>query len=220
MSAIVCPEFDIIFSVPDLPPCVFAWLDASSLALAACVCRAWRDAARKARGTASAFRLTFREILRAPQTLIWAIENLGDRKLPEALRAIVCEAAAGIGDLELLRWARTNGYEWNEDSVCAEAAENGHLGIIQWVLETGTRSGRQLCANAAASGNLKIIQWARENGFAWDQRFCVYASQNGHLDVLQWLRANGCPWDRNECWIQAEYCGHKAVVAWIKIQSE
>jgi hypothetical protein len=296
-------SFEILYRVSDVVRIIFGRLDSSSLALAACTCRAWRDAARVVRGPGTKFRLQFSELLGArPAALIWAVEHLNSRRLPDKLRATVCaraarggcleivqwarngnygswdwrvcveaargghleiiqwarrngcewnwlvcanaargghfellkwardngcawnqsvcEGAAAAGHLEMLQWARTNGCEWNEDRVCAEAAENGHLGILQWMLEAGARRGWQLCAHAAMSGNLKVIQWARENGFAWDRHVCVYAARNGHLEVLQWLRANGCPWDQNECWTEAEYCGHRAIAAWIKTQSE
>jgi hypothetical protein len=38
--------------------------------------------------------------------------------------------------LEVLKWARENGCEWNAD-VCANAALNGHLEVLKWARENG-----------------------------------------------------------------------------------
>ena len=35
------------------------------------------------------------------------------------------------GHLEVLKWARSNGCEWNS-WTCASAAENGHLEVLKW----------------------------------------------------------------------------------------
>ena len=51
------------------------------------------------------------------------------------------------------------------------------------------------CANAAQGGHLEVLQWVHENGCPWDEDTCWCAAQGGHLEALQWLRANGCPWD-------------------------
>ena len=54
--------------------------------------------------------------------------------------AVVCEAAALGGHLEILRWARQHGFEW----------------------------GVRTSSRAAAGGHLKVLKWLRENGCPWD----------------------------------------------------
>ena len=56
-----------------------------------------------------------------------------------------------------------------------------------------------LQADAAQGGHLEVLQWARANGAPWDAMTCRYAALCGHLEVLQWARANGCPWDEMTC---------------------
>ena len=79
-----------------------------------------------------------------------------------------------MGRLEVLQWARANGWEW--DGV-------------------GVRH-RQTCYRAAEGGHLEVLQWARANGCPWDALTCCYAARGGHLEVLQWARANGCLWSK------------------------
>lgn len=47
------------------------------------------------------------------------------------------------------------------------------------------------CSQAAEGGHLHVLQWLRENGCPWSEWTCAYAAYGGHLHVLRWLRANG-----------------------------
>ena len=59
--------------------------------------------------------------------------------------------------------------QYNDDSrVCSEAAENGHLDVLQWA-----RTQDPPCA--------------------WDVGVCRYAAGDGHLDVIEWLRTQNLP---------------------------
>ena len=44
-----------------------------------------------------------------------------------------CAYAARGGFLEILKWARLNGYNWDY-LTCAYAARNGHLEVLNWVV--------------------------------------------------------------------------------------
>ena len=43
----------------------------------------------------------------------------------------VCDIAASNGWLDLLKWARQNGCEW-DSWTCSCAAENGHCEVLKW----------------------------------------------------------------------------------------
>ena len=103
----------------------------------------------------------------------------------------LCNMAAKDGHLEVLKWARENGCEWNSNT-CANAAENGHLEVLKWARENGCEWNSNTCAYAAQNGHLEVLKWARENGCKWNSETCTYAAQNGHLEVLKWARENGC----------------------------
>jgi hypothetical protein len=49
--------------------------------------------------------------------------------------------------------------------------------------------------DAAECGHLEVLQWARANGCLWNDMTCANAAKGGHPDTLKWLRAGGCPWD-------------------------
>jgi hypothetical protein len=121
------------------------------------------------------------------------------------LSAELLTRTARLGQLEQLRCLRAHGCKWEpcergRESPCANAAEDGHLSVLQWARADGCPWDTRTCANAAEGGHLAVLQWARANGCPWDGRTCAAAAKGGHLSVLQWARANGCPWARtNGC---------------------
>ena len=130
------------------------------------------------------------------------------------LENTLCEKAAYYGNLRLLKWARKNGYPWNE-STCAEAALTGCLEILKWARENGCPWNIMVCKHAACNGRLEILKWARENGCPWDETICSYAAAYGYLDVLKWARENGCPWNKRTL-EYAEMAKHSDIIKWCK----
>ena len=47
----------------------------------------------------------------------------------------ICRIAAQNGWLDLLKWARKNGCDW-DSYTCNYAAENGHLEILKWARDS------------------------------------------------------------------------------------
>ena len=133
---------------------------------------------------------------------------------PSARRYIVCANAAGDGHLKVLQWARENGCEWNEET-CRAAAAGGHLEVLQWARENGCEWDRFTCAGAARGGHLEVLRWARENGCGWDRNTCASAARGGQLEVLRWARENGCGWDWNTC-AEAARGGYLEVLRWAR----
>ncbi|CAB9506173.1 ankyrin repeat protein [Seminavis robusta] len=125
-----------------------------------------------------------------------------------------CAAAAGNGNLKMLQWLREHGCPWDE-SACADAALNGHLGVLQWLRENGCPWSALTCATAAEGGHLEILKWARENGCSLNAWTCLRAAKNGHLEILQWSRENGCPWSEWTCAGAAEN-GHLEIISGLR----
>ncbi|HEV7735865.1 MAG TPA: hypothetical protein VGO47_00590, partial [Chlamydiales bacterium] len=142
----------------------------------------------------------------------WALPRLSASNMAK-LGPKICAEAAREGRLEILQWARANGCPWDE-STCANAARNGYLEILQWARANSCPWDKGTCADAA-QGHLEVLKWARANGGPWDEMTCSQAALSGHLEVLQWARANGCPWDTNTC-SQAARGGHLEVLQWAR----
>jgi hypothetical protein len=46
---------------------------------------------------------------------------------------------------------------------------------------------------AAREGHLHVLQWLIEDGAAWDSRVISCAEEGGYDYVVEWARENGCP---------------------------
>jgi hypothetical protein len=115
----------------------------------------------------------------------------------------VCDYAASLGSVRLLKWARVNNLAWSRQT-CNYAAENGHLPALKYLHENGCPWGLDVCSDAAHHGHLPVLKYLHENGCPWDGMTCYYAAHHGHLPALKYLHENGCPWDRNTYWYAAD----------------
>ena len=90
--------------------------------------------------------------------------------LGEAANWVVCEDAAQLGSVRLLKWAREH---------------NNHA----WSART--------CSNAANGGHLPALQYLHENECPWNWYTCYWAAQGKHWDCLQYAVDNKCPdWEK------------------------
>jgi len=77
----------------------------------------------------------------------------------------ICENAAGKGYLQVIKWARDNGFPWDEHT----------------------------CSIAAFKGHLDVLKWCRKNECHWDEYTHYCALKENHLKMLTWCIKNGCP---------------------------
>ena len=54
---------------------------------------------------------------------------------------------------------------------------NGHLEVLKWARENGCDWDSNTCSYAAENGHLEVLKWARENGCEWDSDTCAYAAR-------------------------------------------
>ncbi|SPN79839.1 Ankyrin repeat-containing protein [Brazilian cedratvirus IHUMI] len=128
----------------------------------------------------------------------------------------MCSDLAHGGDLEFLKWARSEGCPWGED-FCSNAAFSGHLQLLQWAVENGHSLDTWICSSAAEGGQLEVLQWAHSQGCFWDSNTCFRAAHKGHLEVLKWLHQNGCPWTSGVCSAAAAE-GYLEILQWARSQ--
>jgi Ankyrin repeats (many copies) len=133
------------------------------------------------------------------------------RKLPVD-HGDTCEGAAASGNLDVLEWCRSNGFEFYVMYCLTSAAQNGHLNVVKWCQKMGCFWHERICIAAAQNGHLEVLKWCRENGCPWDEQACTAAASNGHVDVLKWLFENECPWYSRTCCIVVARNGHLRVV--------
>lgn len=125
----------------------------------------------------------------AKEVLEWAFieEKLG-------IDRWVCAAAAGKGDLDVLKWLRTLGAPWDAHTT-GFAAAHGHLDVLRWAVDNGCElRGHAFYGEAAEGGHLECMKF----GFARmsaRRRFegldlaKTYAEDEGHDDVIRWIES-------------------------------
>jgi hypothetical protein len=100
-------------------------------------------------------------------------------------------ARAACGDLQGLQWLLSSGCAWDV-RVCSNAAQSGHLALLQWARQQDPPCpwNKSTCSAAAAGGQLAVLQWVRQQSLPchWDEECCSSAAKAGHLKVLQWAR--------------------------------
>jgi len=118
-------------------------------------------------------------------------QEVGDR----VWNGRVGAAAVKGGHADVLKWLRSVDRPWGQ-GLCDEAAENGDLEMLMWLVESGYALDENgcCCGRAAAGGHLHVLKWLRERECTWDCVTMIGAAQGGHIDVLEWAHANGCPW--------------------------
>jgi hypothetical protein len=82
--------------------------------------------------------------------------------------------------------------------VCAAAAHNSHLSVLQYLHEHGCPFDVQTCWSAVQGGNVQIIHYLIEHSLANAAVNMMYtllfAGANSQLAVAQWLRERGAEW--------------------------
>lgn len=110
----------------------------------------------------------------------------------------LCGVAAAKGNLEVLKFAHENGYEFDV-WTCAEAAANGHLSCLKFAHETGCPWDVKTMHGAAVKGHLDCLAYACERGCSWYPFFLgttADVAAAGQLECLKYLHEHGCLWHK------------------------
>jgi hypothetical protein len=129
------------------------------------------------------------------------------------------------GNLEMLKFLRSNGVEFDDvHKCCAVAAFGGKLHILKWLISVlpGMSFVRtldfkiRLTESAASGGSVKVLKFLDARGFLSKDAYdaCRCAAMNGHLDVLKFLHSKGCKFDIRGCASCAASRGHTMVKEW------
>ena len=149
------------------------------------VSKLWRDASRPAAAYPLRFDFDFEfphlhSALRTPQ-IIAMMDNDEALSLPyERVVGLLGEAAEQYGT----RMVKL---------VCDYAAELGSVRLLKWARENNLHWSTQTCCCAANKGHLPALKYLHENGCPWDWDTSMYAAAHKHWDCLQYAVDNKCP---------------------------
>ncbi len=103
----------------------------------------------------------------------------------------VSEVSAEEGHLHVLQWIVDNEYPLDELTF---SAATDHLNVLEWLYDRDCPRDEQVCSTAATRGNLEAIIWARSKGFPWDEWTYINAKESDNTTIIEWLYANDYPW--------------------------
>jgi hypothetical protein len=89
------------------------------------------------------------------------------------------EDAHKLGCLSTLKHLHLQGRLKHKQLLCAAAAGAGQLVMLRWVHANGCPWDEYKCAYAAGFGHLEMLQWSRANGCPWDSSTSVKATELG-----------------------------------------
>ena len=92
------------------------------------------------------------------------------------------------GHLEVLKWARANGCEWDE-WICYAAARGGHLEVLKWAKANGCPYDAAACKQAANHGLQGFMEFPGEAA----PHPIPKISEAAHKAITEWITANPVP---------------------------
>lgn len=102
-----------------------------------------------------------------------------------------CDLASQFGNLEILRCAHSNGYDWTTET-CQKAAEFGQLDCLIYLHENGCPWDYMTCSLAASENHLNCLMYAHQNNCPWDYFTFYSAVASENLDIVKYVHLNGC----------------------------
>ncbi|GAM20435.1 hypothetical protein SAMD00019534_036100 [Acytostelium subglobosum LB1] len=134
------------------------------------------------------------------------------------LRLLRLFSVWSCGNLNMIKYLHVNGLPFHESTIY-EAAYNGHLDVIKYLLEN--KSDTYICEyamdNAARNGHLDTVRYLHEQRTeGCSGQAIVGAAENGHLDVIRFILENRTEvMDHKTAFESAAVEGHLSVVEYL-----
>jgi len=116
---------------------------------------------------------------------------------PKPSNDVCINHAAGYGQIEVLKYLRSIGWEFNSETLCHAVRPANNLACVKFLVEAGCVMSADVINSAACYGNLVCLQYLREKGCEWDARAPTFATWTGQLACLIYLHRYGCPLNSN-----------------------
>lgn len=107
--------------------------------------------------------------------------------------------AAIIGEISLVKYAWQKGSSYRIEEAARRATENGHLDIVQFLLEKGCDihiSGDYLLRIACRNGHFDLVKYLVDEGaniYAYDGQAIRWAKESNHLNIVSYLTEKSIP---------------------------
>ncbi|ALX27660.1 hypothetical protein GMAR_ORF286 [Golden Marseillevirus] len=134
--------------------------------------------------------------------------------------ASIASYAAGAGQTKVMDWVETIERQ-DPGNYVRYAAENGQVCVFEWMLEKGKKDfwDVQLSNEAAEHGHLSLLEWAEKRNFLSLYRSIMCsAAFGGHVNIMQWLLERGLQLT-DEVFLCAVWKGQIHALEWLKAKN-
>ena len=106
-------------------------------------------------------------------------------------------------------------YRWNS-KFCIEAANDGRIKVLQWLMQNGCPGDASICTKAAKYGNLELLKSAHKVGCELVKEayaFCLIVGglevevdaiptepRESHVEIFNYLKQHNCPRPQDNHW--------------------
>jgi hypothetical protein len=97
------------------------------------------------------------------------------------------------GHIPMLQWLFEHHAVFNSKKVYAIPAENGNLQVLKWARDNGFTMTENDSAAAANGGQLECLQFLHRNGCPWSEMVPKNAINGKHFSLVEWALENECP---------------------------
>lgn len=125
------------------------------------------------------------------------LENIKLSLLNKYFKYKLCTYAAYIGNINILKWAKQNGFIIGKE-VCDIAIINNEIDMLKYAIENGASCSINV-TNYAIKNHPSLITYLIENGCECNSYLTYFAAKKGDIELLKFLHEKGCPWNKNTC---------------------
>lgn len=104
----------------------------------------------------------------------------------------VCETLVMTGDLVSLKFARSEGFEWDDEAICRIAVASQQIHVLQWAIKNGCPLSLNVFRCAVSHPNIEVLEYLKSVGCPWDHTIVSAAFELKQWQNLRWLIENGC----------------------------
>jgi hypothetical protein len=108
--------------------------------------------------------------------------------------SVIGQVAAMSGNVQVFKWALWNDFYmedlWRQYEVFMEAAENGHINILEWAdIKEMHWYHPKMLDDAAARNDLDVLYFLlKKKPHEFNLRFTIMFVTNGYTEVLEWWK--------------------------------
>lgn len=154
----------------------------------------------------------------------WLVLQLQDASVDKRHQWIdpALSSAIRAGDLEAAQVLYQHRTLDPQGLVCmGEAAQGGHLRIVQWLHAQGALCRTQAMDVAAGNGHLEVVQWLQlKYADECGATAITKAASNGHLAMVRWLHEHRAARLTADVMYRAAYFGHLPIVQYVQQQGD